>query len=163
MKYGQTRSRIHTHTGRPSDFSSHPPYLFGIDCTTLIDSKEREGLGAQRYDECELVGMTANNKYILLKKATGHRITRRDIIPTGELEVALRGIPAPCVTAEVQSQTDESDLAATAPPLPPPPAPVKVVAGYEPVPDGTAIEMGFKDDKGALVFHRGSVAASHIR
>ena len=40
------------------------------------------------------------------------------------------------------------------------PAP-KLIPGYDPIPDGTCLEVGFKDDEGATVYYSATVKKSH--
>ena len=157
VKYDKTQSRFHHHTGRPNDFTSHPPLIFGVRCNVLIEREKRDGIGAQRYEECEVVGMTLENKYVLRKLDTGRRIVRRTVDPIDELELAQRGLPSIVEVEDAEVQTDVADFVSSVPPAPP----LKIVAGYEPLPDGTKLEVGFKDATGAIVFYPGVVKASH--
>ena len=49
-----------------------------------------------------------------------------------------------------------------APPTPPP-APIIIKAGYEPLPEGTRIEMCFDIDKQKATWYPASVTKSHAR
>ena len=163
VKRGETKSRIHIHTGRPSDFSGHPPLLFGCRVNLLIEKSKRDGMGAQRYEEGEVVGMTAAGKYSIWKPATRTTVLRRDAEPIGELAMALRGVPSSAGSADIETQTDDADFPPLTIPAPlAPSAPsLKVTAGYDPLPDGTRLEVGFKGADGSTVFYAGVVKASH--
>ena len=107
VKYDKAQSRFHHHTGRPNDFTSHPPLIFGARCNVLIEREKRDGIGAQRYEECEVVGMTLENKYVLRKLDTGRRIVRRTVDPIDELELAQRGLPSSVWTSASSTSTIE--------------------------------------------------------
>ena len=162
VKSGESKSRIHVHTGRPSDFSTHPFYVFGVRVNILIQREKRDGLGAQRYDEGVLVGVSSNMKYMVYKPSTGVIVLRRDVDPIGEMQLALRGIPAGSTVADAGAQTECADfeeLERVQPRAPLPP-PVRVVAGYAPIPDDTRLELAFKGDDGVAIFYPGRVVKS---
>ena len=166
VKKGESKSRYHIHVGKPVDVTVHPPYSFGIDINVLVDKAARGGLAADRFEQCELVGLSASvdSQYVVLRSSTRTVVLRRDVQPIGELQLAMQGIPSGGTAVDAEVQVDVEDLPELPLPLPaaPPPAPsVKLVPGYDPLPDGTPLELGFKDEHGATVFYGGKIAKSH--
>ena len=136
VQRGRKQQRIHIHTGRPSDFSQHPPIAFWTRCQYPIERAKRGGVGGDRYDEGHIIGMTSNGKYELHKLQTNTIVVRRDVRPVDEMDIIYAGIPSCGV--DVETSTDAADFEALQTLQPPPPKPtvVKVVAGYEPLPNG---------------------------
>jgi hypothetical protein len=82
------------------------------------------------------------------------------------MPLALMGISAGGTAVEAEAQTDidveYAPLVLAAPPMPPP-TPIIVKAGYEPLPDGTRLEMCFDIDKNKATWFPATVIKSHMQ
>jgi hypothetical protein len=164
VAHHQTHSRIHRHTGKPADVTF---ILFGTTCAILKDglSSQRTEVGTERTDNADIIGYEPNaRKYKLWKDDTKRIIFRVNPRPLNEMTLALMGIPAGGTAVEAEVQTDNdmeyAPLVLAAPPMPPP-TPIVVKAGYEPLPDGTRLEMCFDIDKNKATWFPATVIKSH--
>jgi hypothetical protein len=81
--------------------------------------------------------------------------------------LALVGIPSGGDLATTAVQTDDpgelAPLLAPVQPVQPVPAPIIIRAAYDPIPNGTKIEMGFHDTKsGELRYYEATVRGSTV-
>ena len=107
-KSDETKSRVHIHTSKPSDFTRHPPYLFMCPVETL--KIHHVTLGEERTEQGVIIGMTSEGKYHIYKD-NGKAIIRRDVKPIGEYQMALRGMPPSSVQVDWQeTQTEATDV-----------------------------------------------------
>ena len=162
----QTHTRIHRHTGKPSDITFT---IFGTTCAILKDglNSQRTEVGTERTDNADIIGYEPNgHKFILWSSDTQRIIHRANPRPLNEMQLALTGIPASGTATEAEAQTDDdatyAPLVLAAPPMPPP-APIVIKAGYEPLPDGTRIEMCFDTGKKATTWYPGTVTESKVQ
>ena len=159
----ETKSRIHIHTGKPSDFTRHPPLLFF--CPVEVIKIDKPILGGERTEQGVVIGLTAEHKYRIFKEDTGKVIIRRDVKPIGEYQMALRGMPPSSVQVNALSQTDDADF----PPLQllqPPAAQgrsqlLRLTPGYDPLPEGTPLLISFKDEQGLWIDYPCKIFKSH--
>ena len=117
-------------------------------------NSQRTEVGTERTDNADIIGFDPNaRKFALWKSDTQRIIHRANPRPLNELQLALTGIPASGTAIEAEVQTDDDvayePLVLAAPPKPPP-APTIIKAGYEPLPNGTRLEMCFDVDKQRL-------------
>jgi hypothetical protein len=166
VAHHQTHTRIHRHTGKPSNATF---ILFGTTCAILKDglNSQRTEVGTERTDNADIIGYEPNaRKFKLWKDDTKRIIFRVNPRPLNEMQLALRGIPAGGTAVEAEAQTDDdveyAPLVLAAPPMPPP-TPIVVKAGYEPLPDGTRLEMCFDTDKNKATWFPATVIKSHMQ
>ena len=166
--YDQKATRYHRHHGAPSDVVH---FIFGTLCSVLKDghNSQRAPVGsAERTDNALLIGYESlARKHMLLKVDTQQIIYRKDVQPLNEMVLALVGIPSGGDLATTAVQTDDpgepAPLLAPVLPLQPVPAPIVIRAAYDPIPNGTKIEMGFHDTKsGELRYYGATVRGSTV-
>ena len=156
------------HTGKLSNATF---ILFGTTCAILKDglNSQRTEVGTERTDNADVIGYELNaRKYKLLKDDTKKIIFRINPRALNEMQLALVSIPAGGALVELlveaKAQTDDDVIyepfVLAAPPTPPP-APIIIKAGYEPLPEGTRIEMCFDIDKQKATWYPASVTKSH--
>ena len=166
--YDQKATRFHRHHAAPSDVTH---YIFGTLCAVLKDghNSQRAPVGsAERTDNALLIGYESlARKHMLLKVDTQQIIYRKDVQPLNEMVLALVGIPSGGDLATTAVQTDDpgepAPLLAPVLPLQPVPAPIVIRAAYDPIPNGTKLEMGFHDTKsGELRYYGATVRGSTV-
>ena len=161
----QTHTRIHRHTGKPSDITFT---IFGTTCAVLKDglNSQRTEVGTERTDNADIIGYEPNGrKFILWKSDTQRIIHRANPRPLNEMQLALTGIPSGGTMVEAEAQTDDATyapLVLAAPPTPPQ-APIIIKAGYEPLPEGTRIEMCFDTGKKETTWYPATVTESKVQ
>ena len=90
--------------------------------------------------------ITEARKRMLLKVDTQKIIFRKDVQPLNEMVLALVGIPSGGDLASTAVQTNGPvEPAPLLVPVQPVPAPIIIRAAYDPIPNGTVIEMGFHE------------------
>ncbi|KOO30772.1 polyprotein [Chrysochromulina tobinii] len=166
--YDQKATRFHRHHAAPSDVTH---YIFGTLCAVLKDghNSQRAPVGsAERTDNALLIGYESlARKHMLLKVDTQQIIYRKDVQPLNEMVLALVGIPSGGDLATTAMQTDDpaelAPLLAPVQPVQPVPAPIVIRAAYDPIPNGTKLEMGFHDTKsGELRYYGATVRGSTV-
>ena len=121
-------------------------------------------MGTERKDNADIIGYEPNGrKFILWKGDTQRIIHRANPRPLNEMQLALTGIPSGGTVVEAEAQTDDdvtfAPLVLAAPPAPPQ-APIVIKAGYEPLPEGTRIEMCFDTGKKETTWYPATVTES---
>ena len=166
VAHHQRHTRIHRHTDKPSDATF---ILFGTTCAILKDglNSQRTEVGTERTDNADVIGFEPNaRKYKLWKDDTKRIIYRIHPRPLNEMQLALVGIPAGGALIEAEAQTDDdvafAPLVHAAPPSPPP-APIVIRAGFEPLPEGTRIEMCFDTGKKETTWYPATVTESKVQ
>ena len=166
VAHGQTHTRIHRHTGKPSDVTF---IVFGTMCAILKDglNSQRTEVGTERTDNADIIGYEPNGrKFKLWNNDTKRIIFRINPRPLNEMQLALTGIPAGGALVDTEAQTDDdvafAPLVLAAPPQPPP-TPIVIKAGYEPLPEGTRIEMCFDTGKKETTWYPATITESKVQ